>query len=215
MSKQQAEQIIELLFQCLGELRSLAQASEAAKPFRSHLKPIEQFPGFDWGSIGATVVAADDDGPTVVEFGGESYKRRSPQNKFTPAIWYSRSIGKDEGGENQYQKLITFKDLSTEEVDPIPAKVRGLVEVGPRPVLVAPAATPTSMGAKLYIKKLKDLFKRYGMAPDDQIAIARKHHPEGMKDIRTSQLDAAVLERVYYAVEDELQREANKASDEF
>jgi hypothetical protein len=49
--------------------------------------------------------------------------RRSPANKFGEAIWFSRCTGKDENGENKYEKLITFKPTSKIAVEPLPEKV--------------------------------------------------------------------------------------------
>ena len=84
-------------------------------------KPIEEFRGFDWASIGAKVVQSDQYGPAIVEWGGKQFTRRSPQNKFSAAIWFSRSTGeKDSEGRAQYERLISFKVL--EGADPISAK---------------------------------------------------------------------------------------------
>jgi multisubunit Na+/H+ antiporter MnhB subunit len=52
---------------------------------------------------------------TLVEYRGKTYKRRSPENKFGAAIWFSRSVGKDEEGQNQYEKFITFKEMAPAE----------------------------------------------------------------------------------------------------
>lgn len=81
---------------------------------------------FDWSSIGAVVAAEDVSGPTVVNWRGQPFFRRSPNNKFTAAIWFSRCTGKDERGENTYERLCTFKSLKQTEVDKLPHKVRDL-----------------------------------------------------------------------------------------
>lgn len=84
-------------------------------------KPIDEFRGFDWGSIGAKVVQADQYGPAIVEWGGKQFTRRSPQNKFGAAIWFSRSTGdKDSEGRTIYERLISFKVL--EGADPVSGK---------------------------------------------------------------------------------------------
>lgn len=84
------------------------------------------YPGFDWNQINARVLETDGDGATAIDWSGRMYTRRSVQNKFDPAIWYSRSIGKnEEDGTNQYERLITFKTFSA--VDPLPAKTLGAV----------------------------------------------------------------------------------------
>ncbi|MGF1490600.1 MAG: single-stranded DNA-binding protein [Prochloraceae cyanobacterium] len=78
-------------------------------------KNLADYQNFDWSSIGAKVIVKDSDGVSSVEWGGKIYKRRSPDNKFTPAIWFSRHDGE------QYQKLITFKKIDPAE--PISRKV--------------------------------------------------------------------------------------------
>ena len=86
------------------------------------LYPLERFAGFDWQSIGATVLESDRHGATLVSWAGRIYSRRSPSNKFGDAIWFSRSLGKGEDGSPNYERLITFK-LIRYEVDPVPEKV--------------------------------------------------------------------------------------------
>src|SRR5512146_1388241 len=49
---------------------------------------------YDWEAIGADVLASDEFGPTVVNWRGQNFKRRAPDNAFDPAVWYSRCIGK-------------------------------------------------------------------------------------------------------------------------
>lgn len=84
-------------------------------------KPISQFKSFDWASIGSSVVQRDEHGPAIVEWGGKQFTRRSPQNKYDPAIWFSRSTGERNGeGTVIYERLITFKTMS--DVEPIGRK---------------------------------------------------------------------------------------------
>lgn len=84
---------------------------------------LTEFPDFDWSSIGATVVRRDSDGAAAVSWGGHIYQRRSPQNKFDVAIWFSRYTGKSEGSGNAYERLITFKRIAP--VEPLPERVLG------------------------------------------------------------------------------------------
>lgn len=119
----------------LTELRRIAAALEAlvsAEPRRPGAEhsaeapadleyPLADYAGFDWAGIGAQVVARDNGGATVVRHGGVIYKRRSPDNRFGEAIWFSRPAGRDADGAMQYRRLITFRKLT--EVDPLPAKV--------------------------------------------------------------------------------------------
>ena len=84
-------------------------------------KSIEEFKSFNWASIGAKVVQTDQYGPAIVEWGGKQFTRRSPQNKFSAAIWFSRGTGeKDSEGRTIYERLISFKVL--EGADPLSAK---------------------------------------------------------------------------------------------
>lgn len=98
---------------------AVEQRSIPAPNYDANLKT---FDSFDWDGIGAQVEETDEDGATLVRWRGHLYRRRSPDNKFPAVIWFSRSIGKDEAGNNRYERLITFKALS--EVDPLPQKVK-------------------------------------------------------------------------------------------
>jgi hypothetical protein len=88
--------------------------------------PLESFRGFDWSAIGATVDKSDQHGAAVVSWNGQQYTRRSPSNKFDPAVWFSRCVGKGDDDKNVYERLVTFKPLSKTEVDPLPEKVTRL-----------------------------------------------------------------------------------------
>lgn len=98
---------------------AVEQRPVAAPNYDANLKT---FTAFDWDSIGAQVEETDADGVTLVRWRGHLYRRRSPDNKFPSVIWFSRSVGKDEAGNNRYERLITFKSLS--DVDPLPQKLK-------------------------------------------------------------------------------------------
>lgn len=124
-------------------LEAMASNGKPASP--NYTRPIEQFHSFDWESVHASVIRADNDGPTHVEWGGETWTRRSPSNKFGAAIWYSRANGKDEEGNVLYLRLITFKEMS--DADPLPNKVRDEAGKAPvhqpaKPMVSAPAEVP-------------------------------------------------------------------------
>ncbi len=76
---------------------------------------LEEYQNFDWSNIGAKILDRDSDGVSAVSWHGKIYKRRSPENKFAPAIWFSRKQG------NDYYKLITFKTI--EAAEPLSRKV--------------------------------------------------------------------------------------------
>jgi hypothetical protein len=100
-------------------------------------RPIEAYANFDFDSIGAQVKSADQFGATALDWGGFIWTRRSPQNKFGEAIWFSRAIGKKEDGSNEYVRLISFKKFG--EAEPLPRKVEAIVEKSATPV-AQPAA---------------------------------------------------------------------------
>jgi hypothetical protein len=120
MTDEQFQLLMEVLIENNRLLKRLIdlQAPQFAPNYQKNL---QHFETFDWASISATVEQRDRDGVAVVTWRGSQYLRRSAQNKFRPAIWFSRAIGKDEQGENQYERLITFKDA---EVEPLPEKVK-------------------------------------------------------------------------------------------
>jgi DdrB-like protein len=100
----------------------LRQIAFSSNPAPNYQRPLSEFLTFDWPSIGATVLNRDDDGVTAVEWNGQVFTRRSPNNKFDAAVWFSRHFGKDSDGKNKYLRLITFKPPS--ESGPIGAKAK-------------------------------------------------------------------------------------------
>jgi DdrB-like protein len=89
----------------------------------NYQRPLEEFKNFNWATINANVERSDQYGAAIVSWCGYQFVRRSPSNKFGAAVWFSRCTGKDEKGENLYERLITFKPTSQKEVEPIPEKV--------------------------------------------------------------------------------------------
>jgi hypothetical protein len=106
-------------------------------------KPIGAYPGFDWSSIGATVLKKDDDGPSIVECNGKVYKRRAPDNKFEASIWFSRCTGKDSDGGNQYETLISF-DVIRDDVEPLGSKARQVLAKTRATRQAEPVRTPAT-----------------------------------------------------------------------
>ncbi len=162
--------LIDLLESIDRHLGRLADALEALTWANSpkapnFVRPITDYQIFDWSSIGAEVVKKDEAGVTQVKWGGYLWTRRSPQNKFSEAIWFSRPEGKNSEGQTQYARLITFKKLG--EVEPVPPKVLKLagepvidvVTALPQSVESAPAGKPENKPSydalKSEIKKLQ------------------------------------------------------------
>jgi len=123
-------EILRQLTRIADALERLANNGKPVEP--GFVRPIEEYASFDWDSIGAVVMRSDQDGPTHVEWGGFTWTRRSPQNKFEPSVWYSRSAGKDDNGEVLYLRLISFKPLH--DVDPLPRAVAGKASSPSAPV---------------------------------------------------------------------------------
>lgn len=106
-------------------LETIAAALAQTQPAPNYKGNLDRFHAFDWSRIGATVEQEDVDGVAAVLWHNNYYVRRSAANKFEPAIWFSRPIGKDEDGNNRYERLITFKRQAT--VEPLPDRVRQTV----------------------------------------------------------------------------------------
>jgi hypothetical protein len=131
------EKLIITLGQRMSALNELLQMiAESLRGVESHLRQIavssnqapnyqrllSEHPHFDWPSIGAAVLNKDADGAASVEWNGKVFTRRSPNNKFDAAVWFSRCVGKDADGNNRYARLISFKAASGAE--PIAAKAK-------------------------------------------------------------------------------------------
>jgi len=122
MANEQFQLMIDILGQQTALLERLVAAVEARSPVPNYVRDLAEFTEFDWSEIDATVIQTDDDGIATISWRGHRYMRRSPSNKFDPAIWFSRAIGKDDDGSNRYERLITFKELA--EPEPLPSKVK-------------------------------------------------------------------------------------------
>ena len=106
----------------LERIASAVEAGDSSNASPNYEVCLTQFRAFDWGAIDATVEQEDRDGVATVLWRGHRYVRRSAANKFEPAIWFSRSQGKDEAGNTQYARLVTFKLRPSAE--PLPSKVK-------------------------------------------------------------------------------------------
>lgn len=116
-------------------LETIAMSNAPAPAF---VKPLSEYRSFDWSAIGASVSASDTYGPTEIDWGGYTWKRRSPSNNFSEAIYYSRPIGKKQDGSNNYARLITFKDMGS--VKPISREAEAAI--GQKPEKPTPKPAP-------------------------------------------------------------------------
>ena len=94
-------------------IQSQTQATQALQVSPDYSYPFSAFDGFDWSSIGATVVSRDQYGASVVQWAGRQYIRRS-KSTYGKEFWFSVSV------DGEYKRLITFG--KTAEVEPLSNK---------------------------------------------------------------------------------------------
>lgn len=96
----------------IAELHGIRAALEAMaianSPEPRMVKSLAEFKDFDWGGINAMVVGKDKDGPTIVEWSGFQWKRRS-RDDYGADIFFTRPNGKTPDGKVRYLRLITFR----------------------------------------------------------------------------------------------------------
>lgn len=111
------------LARALKQIEIATMAIAAANP-PNWRRPLSAFTA-DWVSaIGGYAIATDAHGPTAVWWCGHTYTRRCGSNaKYGAAIWYSRAVGKNEAGETDYTRLITFVDSPPPTAEPLPEYV--------------------------------------------------------------------------------------------
>lgn len=98
------------------QLDQLIEQTAPAGP--DYREPLAVFKTYNWASIEAEVIDTDKYGPSAVRWRRQVYTRRAGDGKFGKAIWFSRSIGKQDG-ENVYVRLITFKGDGKFEAEPV------------------------------------------------------------------------------------------------
>jgi hypothetical protein len=114
---------LHIIAESLQDIEShLRQIAVSSNPAPNYQRPLSEYANFDWSSIGATVLTRDKDGVAAVEWNGQVFKRRSPNNKYDAAIFFSRCLGKDAAGNNQYARLIKFTPPA--EAEPISDKAK-------------------------------------------------------------------------------------------
>lgn len=107
------------LIRIADALERLASGGKSWAP--NYTRRLEEYSNFDWENIGAVIEASDSSGATHVNWEGQTFIRRTGPDKFGQAIWFSRSVGKDDEGNTQYVRLITFRKIS--EAEPLGGKV--------------------------------------------------------------------------------------------
>ena len=106
MTNDQVERLISAVerLAVAAEALVLSTQRKTSSPAK-FIKPIEEFPSFDWASIGARVEFRDGDRIVAgVSYRGATYERKSKHGD----IWFSRNVGRDDEGNPVYETLIKF-----------------------------------------------------------------------------------------------------------
>lgn len=100
-------------------LKQLLRQNAPHAPNYRH--PLSAYWTFDWHSIGAEIIRRDKKGATQVLWGGYLWLRRNDNGrKYGDAIWFSRADGRNDNGDMNYIRLITFKDSA----EPEPVRIK-------------------------------------------------------------------------------------------
>lgn len=92
------------------QLEALAQASAPLSP--GYRRRLAEYPGFDWQSIGATVVAQDSRGAAEVEWHGHRFDRATGEKFDAKFIIFSRPAPDWSQENKRYCTLIKFADYN-------------------------------------------------------------------------------------------------------
>lgn len=106
MTNDQAERLIAAIERLAAVAESLVQGQQrkTSTPAK-FIKPIEEFPSFDWASIGAKIEYRDSDRiVAAVTWRGFTYERKQKHGD----VWFSRNVGKDDEGNPVYETLVKF-----------------------------------------------------------------------------------------------------------
>ena len=131
MNSEQFQTWVHLMTRQTEALEKIAQLLERSlprQPAPNHRAILEQFHQFDWSSINAHVEWKDQFGVASVIWQGDRYKRRSPSNGYGAVIYFSRAVGKDDRGNTQYERLITFEPFDNLTVEPISRKAESIIK---------------------------------------------------------------------------------------
>lgn len=111
------------LTRTLKNIELALMATAAANP-PNWKRPLSAYKDGWVRGIGAYEVARDEQGPTIIFWMGHHYIRRTgPNPKYGAAIWFNRSVGKDDSGETAYARLITFEEGAALSAEPLPEYV--------------------------------------------------------------------------------------------
>jgi len=162
-------EIIEILAQIEQHLHRIADALDADRPAPGYHRPLAAYPGFNWTDIAAQEVTRDDNGATRVEWNRHTFTRRS-NAKYGPGVWFSRGAGRDEDGNLQYARLITFSPRGA--VEELPGKVIKALDTATTPATPTPPAHQAQGPEEP--SKLDHFFPRPGETPQEAPETERK-----------------------------------------
>lgn len=131
MNDNQFQQWLKLQERQVVALEKIAIALDALKPEKpapNYKQSLKNFPTFDWSIIGAEVEKSDHYGAATVLWQGKRFVRRSPENNYGAAIFFTRCVGKDETGKNKYERLITFEPIQELKVRPISRDAESMIQ---------------------------------------------------------------------------------------
>lgn len=136
------------LAQMVSELatmrRYFKQMVEYSKPTEpGYIYPLNDYPDFDWSTIGATVIQRDGKGyVSMVEWGGYFWKRRSKSDNKGAAVWFNRTYNPYDTDAWEYVRLVTFRNTGNPEPLQFPMSRPSRPEVDHNPY--SPPANPPS-----------------------------------------------------------------------
>lgn len=122
------ERTLERIANALERIAIALETAQGEKPAPNYKQDLKNFANFDWNSIGAEVEKSDRYGVATVIWQGKRFVRRSPENAYGAAIFFTRCVGKDEDGRNKYERLITFTPVEEIKVRAISREAESLIK---------------------------------------------------------------------------------------
>ena len=153
-------------------LHRIADALDADRPAPNYHRPLAAYTGFNWTNIGASILESDDNGASRVIWRQHIYTRRS-NAKYGPGVWFSRGAGRDEDGNVQYARLITFSLKGA--VEELPGKVLQALNTATPPTAPAPTPATKPQEETEAPSELDRFFPREGETPQEETQETPRH----------------------------------------
>lgn len=110
MNDQQVATLIAVLNRIADALERQLEPDEEKVSF-----PLAAYRSFDWSTIGASVLASDADGVSVIRTAAGKICKRRSNDRFGTEIWFSYAAGRAASGDTRYVKAVEFKDVAPPE----------------------------------------------------------------------------------------------------